>query len=78
MLGRKFVLTDRGNLGWVPSSASKGDVVAVLEGSKFPLLLRRGGPDDAWRIIGVCYVHGIMYGEAWKGFEAQVEDIMIE
>jgi hypothetical protein len=39
----------------------KGDVIAVLLGGTVPFLLREDGHN--YRLIGDCYVHGIMDGE---------------
>jgi len=43
-----------------------GDVVVVLLGGKVPFVLRQvGGEGEGgqWRLIGECYVDGVMYGE---------------
>jgi hypothetical protein len=58
----------------VPEGAQIGDVVAILLGFPLPFVLRRHGED--WRIVGCCYVHGVMDGEALRiGLTAQ--DIII-
>lgn len=41
----------------------QGDYIAVLAGGRFPFVLRSTG--DHYRLIGPCYVHGIMDGEAF-------------
>ncbi|CAG8947767.1 unnamed protein product [Penicillium salamii] len=74
VLGRRLLWTEREYLGLAPPGAKKGDHVVVLEGSRVPFILRKvdGG---FWKVIGECYVHGIMYGEA---FDAQkCEDIIL-
>ncbi|CAG8040268.1 unnamed protein product [Penicillium salamii] len=74
VLGRRLLWTEREYLGLAPPGAKKGDHVVVLEGSRVPFVLRKvdGG---FWKVIGECYVHGIMYGEA---FDAQkCEDIIL-
>ena len=53
-------------------TAQEGDVVAILNGGDMPLLLRpityTEAPGTAEKIkytlIGLCYVHGFMNGEA--------------
>ena len=57
-------------LGLGPPKAQVGDVVAVLHGAPTPFLLRphktKDVPDgtmQTWRLVGDCYVHGIMNGE---------------
>lgn len=57
-------------LGLGPPKAQVGDVVAVLHGAPTPHLLRPSkamavpvGTMQTWRLVGDCYVHGIMNGE---------------
>lgn len=39
------------------------DEIVLCKGSKLPLLARRYGTQ--LKLLESCYVHGIMYGEAW-------------
>jgi hypothetical protein len=65
MEGRKLCTTDTGYICLVPKTVKRGDVVVVLLGCNFPVLLR---PDkDMYRVVGECYVHGLMEGEAFDG-----------
>ncbi|KAM0462723.1 hypothetical protein ACHAPV_003547 [Trichoderma viride] len=71
-LGRRFFITKEGYFGLGPQKLEPGDRVAVLFGSGVPFVLRKcpaiaGRP--AWRIIGECYVHGIMQGEVIRKWE---------
>lgn len=64
--------TEKGYLCMVPSWTTQGDVVAVLIGSEIPFVLRRiqttsGSSTAQYRIVGPCYVHGFMDGEALLG-----------
>jgi hypothetical protein len=43
-----------------------GDIVCVLYGSDTPLVLRQVGNKGHCKLIGDCYVEGIMHGEALK------------
>jgi hypothetical protein len=67
--GRAFFKSHEGFLGACPKSANDGDQVAVILGCHSPLVLRpvtlQGEP--YYRIIGVCYVPGIMNTEALLG-----------
>ena len=38
--------------------------MALLEGHLAPVAIRPGAM-DRWRLVGDCYVHGIMKGEAF-------------
>ena len=66
---RKVVVTTDGFLGIASSGVTTGDVIALLEGAKVPLVLRRKGED--YRIVGDCYVHGAMYGEEFRGRQSK-------
>jgi hypothetical protein len=59
---RRFCLTEGGKIGQVPNCARKGDEVWILLGAKVPFILRRVG--SCYFLVGECYIHGIMYGEA--------------
>lgn len=63
--------TDNGLIGLGPDYMSEGDEVWDLVGGDVPFLLRQGTSDSKhedgrrYRLIGECYVHGIMSGELW-------------
>lgn len=65
--GRKLVTTYTGYIGLVPDRAEVGDVIAVLWGCNFPVILRlcQGG----FRYVGECYIDGLMDGEGVKATE---------
>ncbi|KAF5600106.1 heterokaryon incompatibility 6 OR allele [Fusarium pseudoanthophilum] len=60
---RRFAATDMGLVGYVPLRAKKGDLVCILYGSEVPFVIRKeaGGKCS---LVGECYMHGIMEGEA--------------
>ena len=60
--GRRLAVLDKYPLGLVPDFAKPGDLVCVLHGSSTPMVLRKVETD--FEVIGDCYVHGLMYGEA--------------
>ncbi|KAM0414704.1 hypothetical protein ACHAPT_013443 [Fusarium lateritium] len=69
-----FVRTDNGLFLLARPSVREGDVVAILDGGKVPMVLRKAGSNHGYRGAGevyhiVCstYVHGFMDGEAEKG-----------
>ena len=74
LVGRRMVVTRGGLLGLAPELTVSGDCVAIVKGAKVPLILRP--MDDAkWELIGDCYIHGIMHGEAFK--KQKCEDMEI-
>ncbi len=62
LVGRRLVTTDQGYLGLAAEAIQEGDVVAILCGCSFPVVLRRVG--NSFVYIGECYVDGLMDGEA--------------
>jgi hypothetical protein len=67
------MVTQRGHVGVVPNLVKVGDVVAVFKGGLVPFILWES---ESWsrvfRLVGECYVHGIMHGEGM--FLPGVED----
>ncbi|PLB39822.1 uncharacterized protein BDW47DRAFT_102483 [Aspergillus candidus] len=74
VLGRRVLRTRNGYIGLAPPGAQKGDQVVLLEGGRVPYLLRKVD-DESYKLVGECYVHGIMYGEAFD--EKRCRDIML-
>ena len=87
--GRRFCTTANGFMGWVPQQAQLGDMLCVFSGSKVPFLVRRAlfRRDDLpflirpgaeyFKVIGDCYVHGIMEGEFAGGHDTGWTDILL-
>lgn len=63
--GRNLCVTTGGYLGNVPDGSLNGDKICILFGSAVPLVLREceGG---FFKLVGECYIHGIMDGEAMR------------
>jgi Heterokaryon incompatibility protein (HET) len=62
-----FFLTQDGRPGLGPLDTEPGDVVAIMAGGDVPYVLRESsvvGQGSRYRLVGECYVHGIMDGEA--------------
>ncbi|KAK5656851.1 hypothetical protein OQA88_4399 [Cercophora sp. LCS_1] len=65
----KFCVTARGYAGPVPKDAAVGDTIALVHGAAVPFVLRnrkREGATivDTQTLVGECYIHGIVHGEA--------------
>jgi hypothetical protein len=55
-------------LGLVPESAEPSDIICILYSCSVPVVLRRVETSDGvvyHQLIGECYVHGMMDGEAF-------------
>ena len=75
---RKFCVTEKGQIGWVPIEAQQDDVICVFEGAELPYVLRRTADEDAHTIIGHCFIHGVMFGEVTAGNEILLELIILQ
>lgn len=61
--GRRFFVTKTGYMGMGPQTLKEGDAVVVLFGGQVPYVLRRAD-NDLYRLVGDCFVPGLMQGEA--------------
>ncbi|KAM3067208.1 hypothetical protein ACMFMF_009708 [Clarireedia jacksonii] len=64
---RRFFLTDRNQMGMAPQETEEGDVVVIPLGCSGPVVLRLC--DGRYRVVGECYVDGVMYGEVMENME---------
>ncbi|KAI4213183.1 MAG: hypothetical protein LQ351_004129 [Letrouitia transgressa] len=79
-VNRKFFITAEGWMGTGPPTTKQNDLVVVLNGGLVPYVLRPTGSEmshaetmySEFTILGDCYVHGIMYGEAMDRLDAGV------
>ncbi|OCK72944.1 hypothetical protein K432DRAFT_273065, partial [Lepidopterella palustris CBS 459.81] len=67
--GRRVCRTADGRLGVVPATTQIGDEIFVIRGMQTPYVLHaapaENSTDDVWyRIVGECYIDGIMEGQA--------------
>jgi hypothetical protein len=85
-VGRNFIVTRKGYIGWTPKDAEVGDLVVVMPGGKVPYILRlllmrsESEPTDAtaasrYTFIGDAYIHGIMQSAAYD--EEKLESIIL-
>ena len=70
-------------LGYGPEGLLPGDTVCIIKGAVIPFLLRpdtdavRSGEQNGkrWRLVGGCFVHGLMYGEGLS--MGEMEEVII-
>lgn len=72
-LKRRFATTRKGYYALVPDKSAVGDTIAILRGGNYPFVLRAQG--QSWSLVGECYVHGVMNGEAFD--ESVCESVAI-
>lgn len=51
--------------GTIPDEAEEGDLIAIFFGLGIPFVLRPLA-GDTYKLVGPCYVHGIMDGEGLR------------
>ncbi|KAF2851966.1 HET-domain-containing protein [Plenodomus tracheiphilus IPT5] len=70
LTGRCFIQMADGKMSLAPAGTQFGDIITVLLGCRFPVLLRRapvGESEQSWQVVGVCQAPGLMHGEAIYG-----------
>ena len=60
----RFLTTMGGYVGLGPNTSQPGDKIVILLGCATPLILRN--VQGHYELVGECYVHGIMHGEAMQ------------
>jgi Heterokaryon incompatibility protein (HET) len=63
---RNLLRTRQGRMALGPTGTLPGDVICILYECSVPLLLRKDTDSDYFRLVGECYVHGLMDGEALR------------
>ena len=77
--GRRLFATNRGYIGLGPSEMQEGDHVYIISGGNIPYILRpvSGKRPQTFELVGGCYLHGVMYGEA-AGTDEDYHDVYLE
>ncbi|KAI1179054.1 heterokaryon incompatibility protein-domain-containing protein [Nemania sp. FL0916] len=73
-LFRSFFTTSKKYMGLAPLTAREGDQVMLLPGADVPYVLRHVDGLE-YSVVGQCYAHGIMFGEAADS--ASLQDIVL-
>lgn len=65
----KLFTTREGYIGWGPKTMNKGDQIVNFLGCDLPIMIRKSSDLDrsSFEVIGPCYLHGFMWGEAFLG-----------
>lgn len=75
-MNRRRLFISQGNLvGLAPAAAEVGDVVCILLGCRYPVILRNKSHEGRYKCIGEAYVDGYMYGEAMSGLDDGTEEV---
>lgn len=60
---RRFFTTESGHWGLGAPGLQKGDVCVVIYGADIPFILRPIPGCRKYRLVGQCYISGVMFGE---------------
>jgi len=63
---RRFYTTSEGYIGLGPAKSQRGNIISVLLGLRLPITLHPC-ENGNFKVVGTCYCHGIMSGEALLG-----------
>ncbi|OAL55801.1 heterokaryon incompatibility protein [Pyrenochaeta sp. DS3sAY3a] len=88
--GRKIMTTEMGRKGLAPyidsvarQEEEKGSAIVVLHGCIVPIVLQRvdesgeDGDQAEWKVVGDCYVEGVMHGEIVKWNEDDTQTFVL-
>ena len=75
-VGKRVGATFSKRLALLPNEANIGDEICIFEGVNAPFLLRKSG--EHYKIVGSCYLHGMMDGEALRRDDWKPTKILIE
>jgi hypothetical protein len=64
---RALFITHSGKIGTAMNTLREGDVICILFGCAFPVVLRERINGDGFMLVGEAYVDGMMAGEACAG-----------
>ncbi|KXX80773.1 Heterokaryon incompatibility protein 6, OR allele [Madurella mycetomatis] len=59
--GAKYCITGGSYVGIVPGATKAGDRIFIPHGAAVPFIIRPDGGSGHHRLIGECYIHGLMY-----------------
>lgn len=75
--GWRFALTKEGRCAVIPHEAQADDEVCILQSGVVPFVIRRSKRVGAYRLVGECFVAGMMQGELRDSFSGLRKPIRI-
>jgi hypothetical protein len=63
----QFITAETGHIGLAPTGTRDKYVIVIFDGVVTSFILRQVQASADYELIGPCYLHGIMYGEATPG-----------
>jgi hypothetical protein len=77
--GNGFFETETGYLGMAPHGLAEGDVVALVQGLRMPMVLRPVASlgEKYFKVVSTAYIHGVMNGELWDEAATRKETLIL-
>ncbi|KAJ5210109.1 hypothetical protein N7491_009921 [Penicillium cf. griseofulvum] len=72
---RRLAIDSKRHMCLVPRTTMMGDLIVIVAGLAIPLLAR-SSEKGRLEIIGECYVHDCMDGEAWSELASSTQDLL--
>ncbi|KAI1742045.1 heterokaryon incompatibility protein-domain-containing protein [Xylaria scruposa] len=63
---KKLLVTDNQTYGMACEGAMIEDIICVLAGCNFPIIIRETERSGYYRLVGECYLEGVMEGELFQ------------
>jgi hypothetical protein len=76
--GRCLAYTNDGNnsmMALVVGDAQAGDILSIFHTTPLPFILRK--EQEKFRLVGTCYIHGMMNGEAFESGRWEAQRIVL-
>jgi heterokaryon incompatibility protein (HET) len=73
---RRFCVTANDRFAWVPKLAQPGDKICIVNGAKIPFVARESTKGYI-KLVGECWIQGLMKGEALCMTEFSWEHVML-
>ncbi|KAJ3576913.1 hypothetical protein NPX13_g3556 [Xylaria arbuscula] len=70
-------ITKEGYMGIVPGSTLPGDKIFIADGAKVPFVLKKDTDTAFHKLIGECYIHGLMYHSDYTTKDLKHEEVFI-
>lgn len=65
--------------GWVPNSTRIGDSVLLMEGARFPFVVKNDADDTSHNVnvVGDSYFDGVQKESYWEKHQSQIRDFEV-
>lgn len=71
--GRRMIRSAKGYIGLAVPGTQVGDRIVLPQGGRMPFTIR--SHNGQWRLVGDCYVHGVMKGALWDEEQCEILEI---